>query len=68
MSLLIVGFHHGRSRLPNCLSLVNKLPVAALWGASFLFIRVAVAELSPLILVGARFVVATLSFRFNRRS
>ncbi len=34
--------------------------LAALWGASFLFIRVAVAELSPLVLVGARFVVATL--------
>ncbi len=33
--------------------------LAALWGASFLFIRVAVAELSPLILVGARFIVAT---------
>ena len=34
--------------------------LAALWGASFLFIRVAVTELSPVILVGARFVVATL--------
>ena len=34
--------------------------LAALWGASFLFIRVAVTELSPLTLVGARFVVATL--------
>ncbi len=34
--------------------------LAALWGASFLFIRVAVTELSPLILVGARFVIATL--------
>jgi drug/metabolite transporter (DMT)-like permease len=34
--------------------------LAALWGASFLFIRVAVAELSPVVLVGARFVVATL--------
>lgn len=34
--------------------------LAALWGASFLFIRVAVAELSPLTLVGARFVIATL--------
>jgi drug/metabolite transporter (DMT)-like permease len=34
--------------------------LAALWGASFLFIRIAVAELSPLVLVGARFVVATL--------
>lgn len=33
--------------------------LAALWGASFLFIRVAVAELSPLVLVGARFVIAT---------
>ncbi len=34
--------------------------LAALWGASFLFIRVAVAELSPVVLVGARFVVAAL--------
>ncbi len=34
--------------------------LAALWGASFLFIRIAIAELSPLTLVGARFVVATL--------
>jgi len=34
--------------------------LAALWGASFLFIRIAVAEISPLTLVGARFVVATL--------
>jgi len=34
--------------------------LAALWGASFLFIRVAVAELSPIVLVGARFVVATI--------
>ncbi len=34
--------------------------LAALWGASFLFIRVAVAELSPLSLVGARFIIATL--------
>lgn len=34
--------------------------LAVLWGASFLFIRIAVAELSPLTLVGIRFVVATL--------
>ncbi len=34
--------------------------LAALWGASFLFIRVAVTELSPLTLVGARFIIATL--------
>jgi drug/metabolite transporter (DMT)-like permease len=34
--------------------------LSACWGASFLFIRVAVAELSPLTLVGARFIVATL--------
>ena len=34
--------------------------LAALWGASFLFIRIAVTELSPVVLVGARFVVATL--------
>ncbi len=34
--------------------------LAALWGASFLFIRIAVAELSPVVLVGARFVVAAL--------
>jgi drug/metabolite transporter (DMT)-like permease len=36
--------------------------LAAFWGASFLFIRVAVAELSPLTLVGARFIVGTLGF------
>jgi drug/metabolite transporter (DMT)-like permease len=34
--------------------------LAALWGASFLFIRIAVTEVSPLMLVGARFVIATL--------
>ena len=34
--------------------------LAALWGASFLFIRVAVAELSPLSLVAARFIIAAL--------
>jgi drug/metabolite transporter (DMT)-like permease len=36
--------------------------LAAFWGASFLFIRVAVAELSPLSLVGARFIVGALGF------
>lgn len=34
--------------------------LAALWGASFLFIRVGVAEMSPLTLVGARFIIGTL--------
>jgi drug/metabolite transporter (DMT)-like permease len=34
--------------------------LAALWGSSFLFIRIAVTELSPLMLVSARFVIATL--------
>ncbi|HLH60589.1 MAG TPA: EamA family transporter [Ktedonobacteraceae bacterium] len=34
--------------------------LAALWGSSFLFIRVAVTELSPLSLVGARSVIATI--------
>ena len=34
--------------------------LAALWGSSFLFIRVAVVELSPVVLVGVRFVIATL--------
>jgi hypothetical protein len=46
--------------------------LAACWGASFLFIRVAVAELSPLTLVGARSLSQRLacywSSHGNRRS
>ncbi len=34
--------------------------LAALWGASFLFIKVAVAEMSPLTLVGARLLLGAL--------
>ncbi len=34
--------------------------LAALWGASFLFIKVAVAEMSPLTLVGVRLLFGTL--------
>ena len=34
--------------------------LAALWGASFLFIKVAVADMSPLTLVAVRLVFGTL--------
>jgi len=46
---------------PSLLDGVTLFAVAALWGASFLFIRVAVRDLGPVALIEARVLLAGLA-------
>ncbi len=50
-----------RRPAPTAVDLVTLLGVGALWGASFLFIRVAVPDLRPVALIEARVLLAGLA-------